>query len=319
MRKRTPLWRSTPPAIFPVALGFMGLGLAWRNASGVVDIPHEIGDLLLGFSTAFYVYFLAMYLVKLIGRPGALFDDMKSAPARAGVAAIAMSMMLLAAALLPFGISVPQVWWTGVVLQIGASAIVIHAIWHEAPEIRAYTPFQYQTFVGPIVGPVAGIPLGFVTESILLAYAALIAFIIISVGYSRRLIRVRPPIPLRPSLVIALAPPCLFALCFGQLGYDGMFWAFYWAAWILALVLLSLARWLSKGGWTPIWGAFTFPIATFSNMQVMALAKGGGDIATVGIYVGLALGTPLILYIVYKSGLAWVTGDLAKKSGATVA
>jgi tellurite resistance protein len=297
----------------------MGLGLAWRNAAGVVNIPHEIGDLLLGLSTAFYVYFLAMYLAKLVARPGALFDDMKVAPARAGVAAIAMAMMLLAAALLPFGISVPQVWWTGVVLQIAASAVVLHAIWREPAQTRSFTPFQYLTFVGPIVGPVAGIPLGYVTESILLAYAALVSFVVITIGYGRKLIRVRPPIPLRPSLVIALAPLSLFALCFGQLGNDPMFWLFYWAAWGLALVLLALARWLTKGGWTPIWGAFTFPIATFANVQVMALAKGGGGIATFGIYAGLVIGTPLILYVVYKAVLAWVTGDLAKKSGASVA
>lgn len=257
-----------------------------------------------------------MYLVKLIARPTVLLDDMKVPPARAGVAAMAMSMMLLAAALLPFNLSVPQIWWAGVIMQIVASAIVIHAIWYEPKETRAFTPFQYLTFVGPIVGPIAGIPLGYVTESIVLAYAALISFVIISIGYGRKLLRVRPPMPLRPSLAIALAPLSLFALCFGALGMETAFWPFYYAAWVLALVLLVLGPWMMKGGWTPVWGAFTFPIAAFTNMQVLAFAKGAETLAIIGIYTGLAIGTPLILYVVYKAVLAFVTGDLAKKSGA---
>jgi tellurite resistance protein len=319
MRARSPLWRSTPPAIFPVSLGFMGLGLAWRNASEVIPVPEEIGDLLLGLSTAFFIYFLALYLAKLAARPRVLFEDMVSGPARAGVAALAMSMMLLAAALLPFNISVPEVWWTGVILQILASAIVLHSIWREPPEHRHFTPFQYLTFVGPVVGPIAGIPLGYVTESLLLATAALIPFTIITIGYGLKLLRVRPPMPLRPSLAIVLAPISLFALCFGQLGMDWAFYLFYIAGWVVALALLSVSRWLTKGGWTPIWGAFTFPIATFTNVQVLANAKGVGDISTLGIYLGLAIGTPMILYIVYKAVLAWVTGDMAKKSGAATA
>ncbi len=319
MRSKTPLWRSTPPAIFPVCLGFMGLGLAWRNSANEINVPQEIGDLLLGLSTAFFVYFLAIYVAKLLARPGVLFEDMKAPPARAGVAASAMAMMLLAAALLPFDISVPQVWWTGVILQIGASALVIHAIWKEPAETRSFSPFMYLTFVGPVVGPVAGVPLGYVTESIVLAYAALIAFVIITIGYGGKLIRVRPPVPLRPSLAIILAPISLFGLCFGTLGMDWAFWPFYYLAWAMALVLLAIGPWMTKGGWTPIWGALTFPVATFTNLQVLAYTKGVETLASIGIIAGLAIGTPLIGFVVYRSVLAFVTGDLSKKSGAATA
>lgn len=316
MRNKTPLWRSTPPAIFPVCLGFMGLGLAWRNAAGVLPIPHEVGDLLLGLSTSFFVYFLVFYLLKLAARPSVLFEDMKVPPARAGVAALAMSTMLLAAALLPFNISVPQVWWTGVVMQIGASAIVIHAIWKEPAEVRTFTPFMYLTFVGPIVGPVAGIPLGYVTESIILALAALVPFIIITIGYTLKLIRVRPPHPLRPSLAIFLAPISLFALCFGMLDVNWAFWLFFYFGWAVAPVLLVLGPWMTEGGWTPIWAALTFPITAFANVQVLAFQKGSTVLAPLGLWAALSVGTPLILFVVYRSIMAWVTGELAKKSGA---
>ncbi len=319
MLKKTPLWRQTPPAVFPVCLGFMGLGLAWRNAADILPVPREIGDLMLGFSTAFFIYFLIFYLVKLAARPAVLFEDMTDPPARAGVAALAMSMMLLAAALLPFNISVPQVWWTGVILQIGASAIVVYAIWKEPPEKRAFTPFMYLTFVGPIVGPVAGIPLGYVLESVILALAALVPFVVITIGYTIRLVRVRPLQPYRPSLAIFLAPISLFAQCFGLLDVDWAFWLFYYWGWVVALVLLGLGPWMTDGGWTPFWASFTFPIATFASVQVIAFAKGSTVLAPLGLWAALSVGSPLILYIVYQSVMAWVTGDLARKSGAATA
>jgi len=297
----------------------MGLGLGWRNASDILPIAHEIGDILLGLSCAYYLYFLAFYFRKLASRPLVLFEDMKSPPARAGVAAAAMAMMLLAAALLPFGISAPFIWWTGVIMQIGASAIGCYAIWCDPPEIREFTTFQYLTFVGPVVGPVAGIPLGYVTESILLALAALVPFFIITVGYALRMLRTLPPVRLRPSLAIFLAPNCLFALCFGSLGIDWAFQLFFWIVECVAFGLLLITPWMVAGGWSPVWAAFTFPIAVFLQVQVLAVDKGMGHLGFVGIYASLIVGTPLILYIVYRSTMSWVTGELAEKSGAATA
>lgn len=319
MLQQSPLWRRTPPAIFPVCLGMLGLGLGWRNASDIVPVASDIGGLLLGLSTVFFLFFFLFYLRKLIARPSVLFEDMTNPAARAGVAAAAMSMMLLAAALLPFGLSVPQVWWTGVILQIGASAIVCHAIWREPPESRHFTPFQYLTFVGPIVGPIAGIPLGYVVESILLSLAALVPYVAITIGYSWRMLKAPPPLALRPTLAIFLAPNCLFAISFGLLGLDWAFFLFYWVANVVAFVLLLLVPWMIKGGWSPVWASFTFPTAAFLQVQVMAVAKGSGFLAIVGVYAGLAIATPVILIIAYRFVLMWVTGDLAERTMAAKA
>ena len=79
------------------------------------------------------------------------------------------------------------------------------------------------------------------------------------------------------------------------------------------------AGWLTKGGWNPVWGSFTFPIATFTNLQIMAIGKGMGILATAGLVAGLLIGTPLILYIVWMSSKAWIRGELSKKTGAAVA
>jgi len=279
MLNDTPLWRSTPPAIFPVCLGLLGLGLGWRNAAEYLPIAHEIGDVLLGLGCAYYLFFLICYLCKLVARPMVLFEDSTIPPARAGIAAMAMSMMLLAAALLPFGISAPFVWWAGVIAQIGASAIGVYAIWHDPPEAKQFSTFQYLIFVGPVVGPIAGIRLGYVTESIVLTLAALVAYVIITIGLALQMRRQRPPVPLRPSLAIMLAPVCLFATSFGLLGVDWAFVGFYWASMVVAGGLILLVPWMIKGGWSPVWASFTFPLAAFLQVQVMAFAKFGGGLA----------------------------------------
>ncbi len=316
MLNKTPLWRSTPPAIFPICLGLLGLGLGWRNASEVLAVPHEVGDVLLGLGCAYYLYFLACYLSKMIARPMVLFEDSANPPARAGIAAAAMSMMLLAAALLPFGISAPLVWWAGVVAQIGASAIGVHAIWKDPPQTRQFSTFQYLTFVGPVVGPIAGIRLGYVTESIVLTLAALVAYVIITTGLVLLYLHRRPPVALRPSVAILLAPTCLFATSFGLLGFETAFAGFYWISMGVAGALVVLVPWMIKGGWSPVWASFTFPVAAFLQVQVLGVVKFGGGLAVVGAYVVMALGTPVILLVAYRATMMYVTGDLAKKTGA---
>lgn len=319
MYKKYHLWRRTPPAIFPVALGFMGLALAWRNAAEVVPIPREIGDLMLGLATAYFLFFAVSYVAKVMARPSVVFDDLKMPSARAGVAAFPMAIMLLAAALLPFGIEARAVWWFGVGTYYIATGLVAWSILTGPPEGRKLSPFQYLAFVGPVVGPIAGIPLGYATASFWLTMFALVPYVIITFGYYPRLFRVRPAVPLRPSLTIVLAATSLFGLSFGLLDMEVPFHFFHWLATGIALVLLSSSLWLTEGGWNPVWGSFTFPAATFMHLEILAMQRNEGFIAMAGLVSTMVIGTPLILYIVWMSSKVWIRGELAKISGAATA
>ena len=298
----------------------MALALGWRNAADVLpQVSPVIGDLLLGLSTGFFIWFLLFYFAKVIARPGVVMEDMRTPPARAGMAAAAMSMMLLAAALLRLDVQAPIVWWIGVAMQLFASAVVLIAIWNDPPEKRHFSTFQYLTFVGPVVGPIAGIPLGYVWESIILTLAALVAWVIVTVGIGLTYRRDPLPVPLRPSVMIFLAPLGLFALSFGALGYEWAFALFYWTGNIVVLGLILLLPWMIRGGYSPVWAAFTFPLAVFLNVQVMAIGKGYGALAQFGAFASLAIATPVILLISYVSIMQWVTGDLTKKTHGAIA
>jgi tellurite resistance protein len=319
MAFKTSLWRSTPPAIFSVALGFLGLGMIWRKSSSILPVPTLVGDLLMGIATAFFVFFLASYLAKLAARPAALIEDMRTPPGRAGVSAIGMALMLLSAMLINLGWMLPWVWWTGVLTQIAVMALVSVLISRDAPASRGFNPFQYLTFVGLIVAPIGGVSLGYPQISFWLAMISLVGFVVITIGYGANLMRVMPVQPFRPSLVIVLSPLSLFALMYLQMHMQLLGQAFFWASWIAAVLFMVLAPWLTRGGWTPIWGAFTFPVAAFTSMQITAALLGMGLVATAGAILGLIVATPLILFVAYKSSKAWSRGDLAKKTGASVA
>ncbi len=316
MRRKTKLWRSTPPSVFPVSLSLLGLGLGWRNAAEVLPIAREVGDLLLAFATAFYVYFFALYLRKVLVRPRVLLEEVTVPAARAGLSAAAMSMMLLAAALMPFGLHFSEVWWCGVVLQIAASGLGAYAIWRDPPGKRQFTTLQYLTFVGPVVGPIAGIPLGHIWESYALTIAALVPYVVITFGFAFQNILHGLPRSQRPTLTIFLAPNCLFATSFGLLGVDWAFDFFYVVAGAISLLLILAGPWLARGAWSPLWAAFTFPSAAFLLLQVLAVHKGIGLPAVIGTYAAMAVSTPLVLFVTYRFIMSWVTGELAEGSGA---
>ena len=317
--KRQSLWRSTPPAIFPVILGLVGLSLSWRGLGISFGLSSSFGDILLGITSALLVFFSLSYAAKLIARPSALMEDLKSPPGRAGVSAISMSFIVLAIGLLPYGEIARYVWWFGVVLHVIIIAFVVKAISGSPPEARSVTPFQLLPFVGLVTAPLAGVELGYVLLSQLFFYGSLAVLVVILFKLAEKFIRTRPPEPLRPPYAIVLAPFSLFGMSFGLFGVEIGFLAFYIAAWIYAIALLVFTKWLTKAGFTPMWGSLTFPVATFTNINVMAMSKDYGIIATTGAIAGGLIATVLIFFISYKSLKMWAKRDLAKKTGASIA
>ena len=317
--QRTPLYRQTPPAIFPVTLGFLGLGYAWLGAAPLIGIPVALAQVLTGVATMYFLFFAISYLTKLILRPTTVVEDLFNAPNRAGVAALPISLMMLSLAMLAMKMPIEPVLWIGVILYLIVIVMVSLRLRADAPELRQFSPFQYLSFVALIVAAIPTVGYGYNTIALVFALVSLIPFAVISVGWLSKLVRVRPPAPLRPSVAIVLAPISLFALVFWLLGIGWLAMVFYVIAMTLFIICIALFKWLTIGGWSPVWGAFTFPIAALANTQLVAYNNGMGSVAFGALVISLAIGTPLILYIVYKHTMAWTRGDLSKKTGAAVA
>ena len=309
------LWAQTPPAIFPPILGLFGIGLAWRRATEVFPVPVQIGELILGAVSLLFVFAVIAYMAKFLRRPTVMADDLRILPGRAGLSAASVAAMLFAATLVPYSFCAAK--WA-LMLALVAQAIVafvIVVVLAPAPLAqRRFTAVWHLTFVGFVVSASAAVPLGarIMTEVILVL--TIPAAITIWVGHAYLMSKSPVPAPLRPTLAVHLAPACVFGIAAGLLGYIGLATLFGWMAIGGMAVLLARARYLTAAGFSPLWGAFTFPFAAFVNLMLI-LGAGSGLMRVIG-GIALIAGTLVIPVIAYKVMKMWAAGKLAAVTNA---
>ncbi len=313
---RPGLFRQTPPAIFVPIFGLFGLGLVWRRAELLFVLPPGFADAILGAVTLLYVFALAAYAAKAARRPGVIAEDLRVLPGRAGLTAASLSAMLLAATLVPHAPDLAR--------AIVALALVLHAVLaltlaqtylYGPPEARVVTPVWHLAFVGFIVACVALVPLGHTD----LARAILYAMIpVAAVIWAASLWQFRakiPPAPLRPLLAIHIAPATLFAIVAAFLGDQALGLAFSLLAAALLLVYLARARWITEAGFSPLWGAFTFPAASATQAFLL---EPYAPFRLAGAAM-LIVATVFIPWIAFRVMKLWAGGQLGPKTNAAIA
>ncbi|MDJ0825969.1 MAG: tellurium resistance protein [Rhodobacter sp.] len=315
---RVPFWRRTPPAVFPPLLGLFGLAQAWGQAAAPFGVPRGVSELLLGAIALFYAFALAAYLAKAAARPAVVLEDLRILPGRAGIAAMTLCLLLLAAGLAPIAPSAARgLLFAGLAAHFGVAALVAYSLMSGPAEARKVTPAWHLSFVGFIVAPLSAAPLGHTSlAGAILAGTAAVAALIYGVSVAQILRRIPPP-PLRPLLAIHLAPLALFGSASVLLGLTDLALVFAGLASVVALALLLSARTLTSAGFSPLWGAFTFPLAAYSGLM-LGLADQGQIFRIVG-GVTLVAATLLIPWIAVRVVQMWVRGTLAAKTNAAVA
>ena len=317
MQTKPGLWQQTPPAIFPPILGLFGLGLAWRRVTEVYGVPREIGEAILGAVSLLFLFTVVAYLAKFIRRPGVLADDLRIMPGRAGLSAGSAAAMLFAATLVPYSTNAAK--WALIAALVAhlVIALVILKILLRAPfPQRRMNPVWHLSFVGFIIAPLAAVPLGWVPVSDAIFFVTLAIAVVIWVGSAIIMSGAAVPPPLRPPLAIHLAPVCLFGIVGTLLGYDTIALFFGWFGIGAMALLLVLTPYLTRAGFSPFWGAFTFPIAAFANLMLILAPANGAPFRILG---GLALiaGTIAIPIIAFKILKMWAAGPLATKTNAS--
>lgn len=311
--RRLPLFARMPPAVFAVALGVLGLALALKRALAEAQLPQGLADLVMGLAVGVWLFCAVAYATKIARRPGVVMEELRVLPGRAGLAAATVGAFACAAVL---GFFLPGmargVLAIGLGLQTVLAGLMIRALMTAPAEGRVVTPVWHLSFVGFIVGALAAVPLGWIT----LASGILWATIPVAVGIWAvslwQLVQRVPPAPLRPLLAIHLAPASLFASVAGLLGMTLLAQGMVLLGCGIALALLASGRWITQGGFSPLWGAFTFPLAAFAS----ALLINGWGVAGVLVTV-LALGAvPVVAWRVLRM---WPAGTLATKTNAATA
>lgn len=312
LRRPAPFARM-PPAVFPVLLGLLGLGLALRRGLGFLGLAPGLAEALLGAVVALWAFAACGYAVKLLRRPAVLAEDLRILPGRAGLAAAVLGLMLVAAALAPYAAGTAAALLAAALLLHAALAgLVLWLLFRAPPEQREVTPVWHLQFVGFIIGALAAVPLGADLVARVILFATLPVAAAIWAVSLWQLIRRIPPAPLRPLLAIHLAPASLFATVAASLGLDLLALAALGLAALIFAALLAAGRWITAAGFSALWGAFTFPLAAFASALY---ANGFGATATVVLAAATAIIPPVALKIL----AAWAKGSLAAKTNAAEA
>ena len=317
--RKPKLFARTPPAIFPSILGLLGLGLAARKGAEVLGLDQSpLGGLVeaaLGGLMILWLFAITALFAKILRRVGVLVEDLRVLPGRAGLSAATMSGMAAGAVLVPYA--------PGLALGLVVAALVAHGLValiliatlaRMAPEARSVSPVFHLAFVAFILGALPLAQLGAIAAATAIFWATLTVASAIWAVSLLQLLRINPPAPLRPFLAIHLAPAALLSRVAGELGFPSLALGLAVLGMMILLALLAAARWITVAGFSPLWGAFTFPLTAFSA----ALLTLGGTWEWPGlVLLVLALGiVPAIAWNVLK---LWPGNRLATKTNAAEA
>lgn len=313
--RRTALFARTPPAIFPPILGLLGLAGAVRLALGRMGWDQGLADLLAGVAVALWLFATVAYLAKVARRPGVVAEDLRVLPGRSGLAAMSMGGMVTAGLVSAYSTPVSAVLLLASLAgQAVLAGVLVRLLLGLSPEARLVNPTLHLSVVGFIVAAPAALALGWGWLAAALFWAMLPVAVVIWGLSLRQFARSVPPAPLRPLLAIHLAPAALLSSVATLLAWPEFGVGFAALGLAYAVLLLAAGRWVTQAGVTPMWGAFTFPLAALSTALLLA----GGIWFWPGLafsVVGLGL-IPAILWWVLKR---WPGGKLAAVTNAAEA
>lgn len=312
--RRPALFAKTPPAAFPAILGLLGLGLALRRGLAGSALAEPV-EALNGALLALWLFAVLALLGKILRRPGVVFQDLRVLPGRAGLAASTMSGMVAASLLLPF---VPRLAVGLALLSLALHAVLagllVATLLRMPPEAREVNPTWHLSFVGFIVGAVPLALAGWTGTAQAIFWVTLVAAVVIWGLSLAQLIRRIPPAPLRPLLAIHLSPAALFATVAALSGWPTPAAIFLVLGGVILTALILSGRWITSAGFSPMWGAFTFPLAAYAS----ALIVTGGVFATPGLAL-LVAATLIIPPIAWNVLKLWPGGRLAARTNAAEA
>ena len=309
------LWRRVPPAVFPPILGLLGLSMAWRRGAPEFGFPVEMAQVLGGAVTLLAGFALLAFAGKIARRPKVLVEDLRILPGRAGAAASVLCVYLIAGLLAPF---VPQVadgvLYGGLGLHAALTLVVVYVFATGPKEQRRVSPVFQLIFTGWIVAAVVATGMGKTGLAFPLFWIAMLSAVILWTVQMQQFGAASVPAPLRPLLAIHLAPAALLGTVAQGFNSDAIALVFAVFCAAILLAMIGGLRWLLAAGFSPMWGALTFPMAALANFWLLM----GGVWRLPGGLV-LVLATLTIPWIAFRILKDWASGSLAIKTNAAAA
>jgi len=294
-----------PVAQFAIIMGLAGLGQAWSVAGTVLGVPAIIGQILLGLAAVIFAILTAIYVVKMIRYPMTVASEFANPIQISFFPTFSISLLLLAAAALPYDQSLAVVLWgVGAALQLVLAICIINLWITRNVDINHSSPAWFIPVVGNIVVPQAGVPLGFIELSwFFFAVGIVFWLVLFTIVLYRIIFHDQLPVQFLPTLFILLAPPALGFIAYrllthegqGRVELDGAAHLLIGMAFFLTMLLISMASLFRRLKFALNWWAFTFPSAAMAVATLLYHQAVGSD--WTGAIAALVLAAATILII----------------------
>ena len=263
---------------FGSVMGLCGLALAWHRATPLMGEMADSAALILGLlAGGLFVLLAGFYLLRRQRYPQAALEDFRHPVRHPMVAALPISMLLLAAVAVTLtgpGLLARGVWMLGAAWQFAVTLWVLKRWLNGNGQggltWAGVTPALILLVVGNVLVPLAGLPLGYGAWSaaqfgvglFFWPVVVLLLFVRIAINgmWSERLL---------PSTFITIAPPAaagLVALQWGApalLGWTAWGVALFFLLWSAAVFRRALAQPFSIAFW-----ALSFPLTAFCALTL---------------------------------------------------
>lgn len=340
--RQTHLLKFLMPGWFSVVMGLTGLALAWRSADAALGESAMGVSLVLGVLAALVcVVLLVLSAVRANRYNAALAEDLRHPVRHAFVAALPVSLLLLAA----LAVSLDQtgwlttvVWWVGSLGQLAATiwvlkrwlvptpvaaapvapaglqglidgALVVPATPKPAAPVAFWpvvTPVLLIPVVGNVVAPLAGLALGHGVWSMAQFGIGVVLWpVVLTLLLVRRATQGALPDRLMPAWFITIAPPSVIGLvCVQSLASLPWVAGTWGVALFFVLLTATVARQAVMQPFSLTFWAVSFPLAAFTSLT-LALAQMAGSpwLQMVGVLM-----LALVSLVVFGLCLATVRG-----------
>lgn len=305
-RKMSPLAKSLKflgPQWFAMTMGWAGLAQAWHRAVPLLgDEAHWFAVAAALIAATVFVLVLGALVWRMRLHPAALGEDLRHPLRHPFAAALPVSLLLLALALLTIGGDGPDdapvatmlahlLFWPGALLQFSATVWVIGRIVRERLDWPAITPVLFIPIVGNVVVPMPAALLG-VPELGWFFFGIGVFFWPIATTLNFvRTAHLAVPDRIAPSWMILVAPPALVGIAmvaqgagpavgFAMLGIGALF---------IAVALLKL-RAIAGTGFSIGWWGISFPLAAFVTLlELLAVDVTGLRVVAIAALAAVTL------------------------------
>lgn len=320
---RNPSTRHFPVQMFASVLGVAGLGLAWREAGQVFGFTLSVGELFLGFAAGFYIAVLALYGLKAFRHPDALAEDFIHPVRGCYFSAAAMGLLLLSSAATPHSVWLAEALWIfGTPINLIVTLAIVSGWMTREFHMRHATPVWFLPIAGNLLATIAGAPLGYVEIGWMIFAVGFIFWLVLQVVIFYRLLFHEPiEQPLRPTIVIMMAPPALAYIAYQVLtggamlgaigGFGTMFYGLtLFIAALLAVQIPMLMRLpFALSNWS-----YTFPLSALAAAAALYAARHDSWAADAIAILALAGATLVTLWVAAVTGRALMAGALFRRS-----